>query len=137
MLKSLDQLINVVVDSEETIAKSWDKDQLAKAKFTDGILSYLDLGTEIEVYIHPNEVLKDKEDDPKRYSVYPIRAAKPATYGSLITAAENREYDELNKGEISAINRKYRTDPEDPDISVHDNFIAWIKSGLKAIGYHS
>lgn len=139
MLKSLDQLGLVTIPTEGEAKSSWDPKILKDATFISGVLAKVNLKGSIEVFINPTEVTELNEDgeEVKVVKAYRIRCKNPISYGALITAAENAEYDEVNLGEISAINRKYRTDPEDPEIEVHDNFIAWIKNGLRAIGYHS
>jgi len=139
MLKSLDQLELITIPTEKEAKASWDPSILKDATFVDGVLAKVNLHGSIEVFINPTEVnrLDEEGKTVKVVKAYRIRCKNPISYGALITAAENAEYDEKNLGEISAINRKYRTDPEDPEIAVHDNFIAWIKTGLRAIGYHS
>lgn len=139
MLKSISQVPKRTLETEESIRKSWSKGNLSKATFHDGWMSQLDLGNEVTVFIHPKPCSvksKDKDGKPVTRQVakaYAITCAKPIGYGKLINAAELQEYDVAN-GEMEAINRKGRQNPEDPQVKVHDEFIDWVKQGLKAIG---
>lgn len=137
MLTSLEQLNLTQIPSESDI-QGWDSHQRSKSKCVDGKLAILDLGTEVEVYIHPKEssVVDSESGDTKTViEAYAIRSKKPVSYGKFINDAERQEYDEANLGEVSCINRKGRQTPEDPEVLLHDEFIEWVKQGLHAIGY--
>jgi len=136
MLKSVNDLMKHQISTEDDI-QSWDESIQSKAKCVDGVLAVLDLGKAVEVYIHPtaSSVIDEEGNEKTVYEAYCIRCQKPITYGKLINTAEKQEYDEENLGEISAINRKGRQNPEDEDVVVHDNFIQYVKEGLHSIGY--
>lgn len=137
MLNSIDQLNLTRIANEEEI-NTWDAAEKAKSKCVNGKLAVLDLGSEVEVYIHPqgsSVVDPETEETKEVFDAYAIRSKKPVSYGKFINDAERQEYDEANLGEISAINRKGRQTPEDPEVLIHDEFIAWVKEGLHAIGF--
>lgn len=139
MITSLENLTFTQIDSEKSVRENWDKDSLKKAKFAEGYLSEVNLGNGVEVYVHPKSLsvkseVEGEEVTTEVHQAYAIRCKAPVTYGKLIDAAEKQEYD-VEAGEMEAINRKGRQDPEDPEVKLHDDFIAWIKEGLHKIGW--
>lgn len=139
MLNNLEDLALEAIPTEVEVNTSWDPKLKSQASFHNGLLSKLNMGSKVKVYINPVEVksTSDEGEEIVTHMAYPITCKNPVSYGALITSAERSEYDESVKGEISAINRKARTNPEDPEIAVHDQFIQYVKDGLNAIGYHS
>lgn len=136
MITNIETLNKEVIESQVDIEKSWDPSMAKKCKFVDGKLAIMDLGRRVKVFIHPTtRQVEDEEGVKEITEAYSIVCDKPITYGKLINFAEKQEYDEINLGEITAINRKGRQNPEDQDVVVHDAFIAWVKEGLHAIGY--
>lgn len=136
MLKSIDALVKQQIPTEAEV-QSRDESQQSKAKCVDGVLAVLDLGTAVDVYIHPtaSSVIDEEGHEKTIHEAYCIHCQKPVTYGKLINVAEKQEYDEENLGEITAINRKGRQNPEDEEVVVHDSFIQYIKEGLHSVGY--
>ena len=139
MITSLTDLTKIQIETEKSAKENWDKNSLKKSKFAEGYLSEVNLGSAIEVYIHPSTLsvkseVEGKEVTTEVHQAYAIRCKAPVTYGKLIDAAEKQEYD-VEAGEMEAINRKGRQDPKDPEVKLHDDFIAWVKDGLHKIGW--
>lgn len=69
---------------------------------------------------------------------FPVRLEKPLTRDMAINAAEMAAYGLRTPMEVASFGaslaRKFRESPEDAEIREHDDFIAWVKDGLTAIG---
>lgn len=67
-----------------------------------------------------------------------IRVENPVTRGKVINSAEMEAYGLRTSMEVASLNaslaRKHRLDPDDSEVTEHDNFIAWVKRELDSIG---
>lgn len=145
MIKSIKVLAMSPIDTPETIKENWSEKDLKLIKFLDDKVVEIDLGASKQVFIkHTRGTIPSTEpiegEDPisgEKKEIdyaYAIVCKKPVTYGRLINAAIHQEFS-AEDGEIEAINRKRFTDPTDPEITAHDNFVNWVKAGLKEIGW--
>lgn len=145
MIKSIQELAFEPIDTPKVIKENWSEKDLRLVKFLDDKVVEIDLGASKQVFIkHTRETIPSTEpiegEDPisggeKEIDyAYAIVCKKPVTYGRLINAAIHQEFS-AEDGEIEAINRKRFTDPSDPEITAHDNFVKWVKAGLKEIGW--
>jgi hypothetical protein len=154
MIKSISELVYESIPVAETIKSTWSAEDQKNIGLVGDKLSWIDLGSSKKVYIHhtretiqgvqehfilPGEDNTETTEEPEITETtvdmaYSIVCAKPVTYGRLINAAIHQEFSEAD-GEIDAINRKRFTDPGDSDVTAHDEFVAWVKEGLKELGW--
>jgi hypothetical protein len=145
MIKSISELVYEEIPTAGSIETEWSDSDKKNLGLTDDKLSWIDLGTSKKVYIHHTRETREtyqgmpgeEAGEIKTTTIdlaYPIVCAKPVTYGRLINAAIHQEFSEED-GEIDAINRKRFTDPGDSDVTAHDEFVAWVKEGLKELGW--
>jgi len=115
--------------------ENWTANNRKKTSFIGDKLILQNCGEFTKVFIcHREKVYTNEEGlELKKYEAYSINVSNPIRYSKCINEAEKKEYD-INDGEMIAIARKYRINPNDEKVVAHDVFIDWIKAGLKEIG---
>lgn len=112
--------------------------------WVDGKLRIL-RGTRYDTFFiqhETREIPVDKHEDEQAESevrqaifAFPIQVEKPATYDMVIDAAERTVYNLRNDHEANSftasMSRKFRLDPQDPEVTEHDAFIELVKSEIK------
>ncbi len=110
-----------------------------KSVWLNGRLISLDEGTHVTYYIG-HETIEQEEDGKSATAVaaFAVRVAKPVSRDMAINAAEMSAYGLRTAMEVASFNasmgRKHRDNPNDPEVRDHDEFIAWAKEQLSAIG---
>jgi len=114
-------------------------------KTINGKLVAIDEGNYIRVWLDQEKVSEDY-DDPERgkgteeyYIGFSLECKKPATRGDFVNAAEMKVYGLRDAMAVAsfgtALARKARLNPEDEEVTTHDEFIQWVKEELTNVGY--
>lgn len=100
----------------------------------------IDEGTHVTLYIgHVAETTTDEEGEERTViRAFPIRVENPVSRDAAINAAEMYAYGLRTAMDVASfaasIARKGRINPSDPEVTEHDEFIAWVKEELTGIG---
>lgn len=106
-----------------------------ETRWMDGKCVALDEGSHITLFLGHRSA---EGYDEERTEAFAVRVGKPLTRDSAINAAEMAAYGLRSAMDVASfgasMSRKYRLDPEDPEVVEHDEFIKWVKGELDAIG---
>lgn len=105
----------------------------------NGKIVQLDLGYKVQVYFsHKSEKIQNENGEKNITKAFCVEVEKPITRGRIINAAEMiayRLFTPLDVASFAAsLSRKFRDDPNNEEVKEHDDFIAWVKGELDAIG---
>jgi hypothetical protein len=109
-------------------------------RWVDGKYVSIDEGTHVTLYIgHVTETITDEEGEERTVvRAFPVRVESPVSRDAAINAAEMEAYGLRTAMEVASfaasIARKGRINPSDPEVTEHDEFIAWVKEELTGIG---
>lgn len=120
-------------------------DNRGKTRWVDGRCVSLDLGGSVLLYLGHKTYVNDSYVDGDGSVIsktiteaFPVRVNKPVTRSGAIIASEMSAYKLSSALEVASLGaslaRKFRDNPDDPEVKEHDEFISWVKTELDNIG---
>ena len=130
------------IDYIEVPSTERDDSNRNHSAWRNGKIVQLDLGRKVQVYLsHKSEKIQDENGEKTITRAFCVELEKPATRGRIINAAEMMVYRLFTPLDVASfaasLSRKFRDDPNNEDVKEHDDFIAWVKRELDAIGIGS
>lgn len=130
------------IDYIEVPSTERDDSNRNHSAWRNGKIVQLDLGRKVQVYLsHKSEKIQDENGEKTITRAFCVELEKPVTRGRIINAAEMMVYRLFTPLDVASfaasLSRKFRDDPNNEDVKEHDDFIAWVKRELDAIGIRS
>lgn len=127
------------IDYIEVPSTERDDSNRNHSAWRNGKIVQLDLGRKVQVYLsHKSEKIQDENGEKTITRAFCVEVGKPATRGRIINAAEMMVYRLFTPLDVASfaasLSRKFRDDPNNEEVKEHDDFIAWVKRELDAIG---
>ncbi len=117
-----------------------------KTSWINGKCVSMDLGSAMCLYLgHRSKMVTEypaEGEAPVERTLteaFVVNVDKPATRDKCIAAAEMAAYGLSSVSDVASLNaslaRKFRDNPEDPEVEEHDRFIQWVKIEFDKIGF--